>query len=49
MKHYGDELHAVISQLLRVRAVSTNSFHTHTNYKILHTDSASLEGLRQIE
>lgn len=30
MKHYGDELQSVISQLLRVRAVSTNSCHTHT-------------------
>lgn len=28
MKHYGDELQSVISQLLRVRAVSVNKVNT---------------------
>lgn len=43
MKHYGDELQSVISQLLRVRAVSTNSCQTHI---LLNT--ASLGGFDNI-
>lgn len=45
MKHYGDELQSVISQLLRVRAVSTNSCHTHILQENCILNPASLLGL----